>query len=215
MFGEWTERTIPIELLLAAAKPSVAAFAYWLLFILSAAAVTYWIVKPLTSLAPHSVDGFFQAVCLMASLCLILGRPTDLSFPDVNGAALEAARLRCPNLGALRDSERAAAQFFVNLAANACQRRVVALWWATGAIWALSAYLIQKGFEARDGSLLSYALLPVLISFMSAGITAGYARSVNHVHGLAHALLFPNSEPSGVRRLVRGASNGKPRRGAR
>jgi hypothetical protein len=186
-----SEGTIPVELIMAAATPSLTAFAYWLLFLLAAAVLFYLVVKPLGWFAPQSIDGYFYAVSLIATLCLILGRPSALGLPNVNGHALSAARMRWPEPGELSDSERAAAQFLVNLAGTASQRRVVALWWVTGATWALSAYLLEKGFEARDGSLLSYALAPTLVSLLIAGLTSAYGRSVNHVHALAHALLLP------------------------
>lgn len=186
----WSEGTVPVELVLTAATPSLAAFAYWLLFVLFAAVLSYAVLKPLGWVALQSIDGYFYAACVIATLCLVLGRPSALGLPDANGIALRAARLRWPESGELSDSERAAAQFLLNLAASASQRRVVSLWWVTGVTWALSAYLLQKGFEARDGSLLSYALLPTVVAVTSAGLTAAYARSVNHVHALAHALLF-------------------------
>lgn len=187
----WSEGTLPVELVFVAATPSVTAFAYWLLVVLSAAVLTYLVVKPLGWFAAQSIDGYFYGICVIATLCLILSRPSALGLPNLNGGALGAARMRWPESGELSDSERAAAQFYVNLAASASQRRVVALWWVTGATWALSAYLFQKGFEDRDGSLLSYAMAPTLVSLVIAGLTAAYARSVNHVHALAHALLFP------------------------
>lgn len=207
----WSEATLPVELVFTAATPSVTAFAYWLLFLLSSVVLTYLIVKPLGWIAAQSIDGYFYGICAVATLCLILSRPSALGLPDVNGGALSAARMRWPESGELSDSERAAAQFYVNLAANASQRRVVALWWVTGATWALSAYLLQKGFEARDGSLLSFAVAPTLISLAIAGLTAAYARSVNHVHALAHALLFapskaPHASAAARRRMRSGLS---------
>lgn len=186
-----SEGTIPIELVAAAATPSFTAFACWVLFVLAAAVLCYLVAKPLGWIAPQSIDSYFYAVCVIATLCLIFGRPSTLGLPNVNGHALSAARIRWPESVELSESERTAAQFLVNLAANASQRRVVALWWVTGATWALSAYLFQKGFESRDGSLLSYALAPTLVSLAIAGLTSAYARSVNHVHVLAHALLLP------------------------
>ena len=185
----WSEGTIPIELVFTAATPSVIAFAWWLLSVLIAAALAYLVLAPLGWFAPRSIDGYFYAFCVIGTLSLVLGRPSALGLPDVSGVALEAERMRWPDSEELSDSERVTAQFFVDLAAVAAQRRVVALWWVTGATWALSAYLVQKGFEGKDGSLLSYAVGPTLVSVMIAGLTAAYARSVNHVYALAHALL--------------------------
>lgn len=190
----WAEVTIPLELVLTAARPSAMAFAFWLLFVLIAAAVSYLLVKPLGWFNPQSIDSYFSAACFSASVCLIFGRPSALGFPDVNGTSLRAARMRWPASGELSDQERVAAQFLLNLAAGASQRRAVALWWVTGATWALSAYLVQKGFESKDGNLLSYALPPALVSLFIGGLTAAYARSISHVHALAHALLFPRPE---------------------
>ena len=199
----WSEVTIPVELVMAAATPSAAAFASWLLFVLVAAALSYWVVMPLGWFEPQSINGYFYAMCFIAALCLVLGRPSTLGFPDVNGSALSAARMWWPESGELSDSERAAAQFLVNIAASATQRRVVALWWVTGATWALFAYLLQKGFEAKDGNLLSYALAPALVSLSIGGLTAAYARSVNHVHALALALLLPPHRAARIRRTGR------------
>lgn len=190
----WSELTIPVELVLTAATPSAAAFACWMLLVLIAATLSYLIVKPLGWFEPQSIDGYFYAMCLIAGLCLIFGRPSALGFPEGSGSTLRAARMRWPESEELSEQERAPAQFLLNLAAGASQRRVAALWWVTGATWALSAFLVQRGFESRDGSLLSYALAPALVSLFIGSLTAAYARSVNHVHALAHALLLPRPE---------------------
>lgn len=182
---------MPIELVFTAATPSLTAFACWLLFVLFAAVLAYVILKPLGWFTSQTIDGYFYAFCVIGALCLVLGRPSAFGLPDADGGALNAARMRWPESEELSDSERAAAQFFVKLADTTAQKRVVALWWATGATWALSAYLFQQGFEGRDGSLLSYAVGPTLVSLTIAGLTAAYARSVNHVYALAHALLLP------------------------
>lgn len=79
----WAEVTIPLELV-TAARPSAIAFAFWLLFVLIAAAVSYLLVKPLGWFNPQSIDSYFSAACFSASVCLIFGRPSALGFPDVN-----------------------------------------------------------------------------------------------------------------------------------
>jgi hypothetical protein len=60
---------------------------------------------------------------------------------------------------------------------------------AVGIGWALTAYLGQRGFEARDGTLLGMALMPLLITAFALALVTNYGLGVSAVFSLAKALL--------------------------
>lgn len=181
---------LPMELATNAARPSLVAFGLWATVLLASAGAAYLLVKPWGFLQPRDLDSYFVAWSFLLTLCFVLARPSKLSLPGWALSDLVSAKARCMVLAELTESEIASVQFFVGYAEAGTRRRISALWWITGAVWAVSAYLLQKGFEGRDGSMFATAVLPLIGSLLCAGLIASYSRSVSQVHGMAYALLL-------------------------
>lgn len=185
-----TERSLPVELVLRAGQPSVRTFFAWLGLFLLGAAVAYGVLKPSGWISDKDFNAYFQASAALLTLCFVLSRPSAHGFPGWHASDLQYAKQRCSVLPDVCEADIDAVQYFVEHAIAGTRRRVSALWWLTGATWAIAVYLAQKGLDAKNGNMLGFALLPTICAALGAGLIAIYARSIDHVHGLARALLF-------------------------
>ncbi len=61
--------------------------------------------------------------------------------------------------------------------------------WVAGSAFALALLLGQKGLDLKDGNILVYALLPLVVALFIAGVIAVHARGIVAVYGLAHAVI--------------------------
>ena len=61
--------------------------------------------------------------------------------------------------------------------------------WVAGITFAIAVYLGQKGLDAKDGGLISYALLPLILAACIAGFVAVHTRGTVAVYGLGFAVV--------------------------
>lgn len=208
-----TERSLSIELVLRAGQPSIRTFFAWLGLFLLGAALAYGALKPSGWISDKDLNAYFQILALFLTLCFVLSRPSAHGFPGWHASDLQYAKQRCSILPEMGEADLDAVQYFVDHAIAGTRRRVSALWWLTGATWAIAAYLAQKGLDAKDGNMLGFALLPTICAAFGAGLIALYARSIDHVHGLARALLF--DQQSALKNLMQMREARKWRRARR
>ena len=185
-----SERSLPIELLLRSGRPSVLTFLVWAGLCLLLTAVGYGILRPTGWMLDKDFDVYFQVSATFLTLCFVLSRPSVHGFPDWHASDLQNAKQLCSVLVNVHEADFDAVQYFVDHAIACTRRRITALWWLTGVIWAIATYFAQKGLETKDGSMLGFALVQILFAAFGTGLIARYARSIDPVHGVARALLF-------------------------
>ncbi|HSV68909.1 MAG TPA: hypothetical protein VLI72_02265 [Methylibium sp.] len=126
---------------------------------------------------------------MLTIFALLLPSPTSIGFGAYTDAELQRAYGR---LGGLATVPMGALEAYRVLLCRAEQRatqRLSALKWAMGAAWAVVIYFGQRGFETKDGQLLGWALLPLLVTVFSLAFVTCYGRGVNAVYALAEAVL--------------------------
>lgn len=185
-----SERSLPIELLLRAGRPSILTFSVWAGLLLLLTVVAYGFLKPTGWILDKDFDVYFQVSATFLTLCFVLSRPSVHGFPDWRASDFQNAKQLCSVLVKVQEADIEAVKYFVDHAIACTRRRITALWWLTGVIWAIATYFAQKGLETKDGSMLGFALVPIIFAAFGTGLVASYARSIDHVHGIARALLF-------------------------
>lgn len=152
--------------------------------------IAYGMIRPLAWFRPSDIDSWYLACAYLVTFCFVLGRPSVTAFPGWTTSDVTAVRLRFAQLTEMTDRDLCEVRFFVGIAESASRRRIVALWWIVGSVWALSAWLAQKGFETPNANMLTSALIPFLFCMFFAGLIAAYTRAVSHVYGLSYTLLM-------------------------
>ncbi|AYQ27470.1 hypothetical protein DT070_05150 [Polaromonas sp. SP1] len=59
-----------------------------------------------------------------------------------------------------------------------------------GSVWAVSAWMVTKGFDLKQGEIISYAILPAIGCLLLSGLVAAHTRAVSNVYGLCAILLM-------------------------
>lgn len=152
--------------------------------------IAYGMIRPLAWFRPSDIDSWYLAGAYLVTFCFVLGRPSVTAFPGWTASDVAAVSLRFTQLTEMNDRDLSEVRFFVGVAESASRRRIVALWWIVGSVWALSAWLAQKGFETPNANMLVSALIPFLFCMFFAGLIAAYTRAVSHVYGLSYTLLM-------------------------
>ncbi len=63
------------------------------------------------------------------------------------------------------------------------------LWWMPAVAWAAGVYLVQRGLDKADGSLLGAAFVPFLFAALGAFVLAAHRRGCALVYAVAHGVL--------------------------
>lgn len=158
--------------------------------LLGAALIAYGVVRPLSWFRPSDVDGWYFAGAYLVTFCFVLGKPSVTAFPGWSASDITAAQHRLTVLADMTERDLIDVRFFIGLGEAASRRRIVALWWVVGSVWALSAWLAQKGFDKSDGNILASAIVPLVFCMFCAGLIAAYTRGVSQVYGLSYSVLM-------------------------
>ncbi len=177
------------ELIAAGGYAAVMTFAAWCGLAL-AGTLVYAVLRWTQWITPQDLHGFFLALLVLATICVVAGRPSKTAFPGWAAKNIASAKQRFPELVHLDTKDLEAIRYFIIIAQESSKRRTTALWWMIGSIWAVSAWMITKGFDLKQGEIISFAIFPALVCFFLAGMVAAHTRITSNVYGLCATLLF-------------------------
>lgn len=180
---------VSLELLGVGAQPRFFVFLKWSTVLAVVALLVHGVADATGWFDQRELDGFFGAIAILLSLCFVLTRPSEIGFAGWQAEDARAAIARSSLFLQIQMGDLPEIRHLVEYASQRVAQRISALWWATGAVWAVAAFMTQRGWEAKDGTMLGTALLPVLLATLLAGLISSYSHVMERVRGLARTLL--------------------------
>lgn len=148
-----------------------------------------WILKPLGLVSPEKSMDYVYALWGLLVVVITFAKPSRYALTGYMRSDVNRVVDRMPDLNACAKGALTALQGCLQRAEEDTKSRVTTIKWVAGAAFALALYLGQKGFDLKEGSLISYALLPLFFAAFIAGLVAIHARGTIAVYGLAYAVI--------------------------
>jgi hypothetical protein len=147
------------------------------------------VLKPLGLVSPEKYMDYVYAVWGLLAVAITFAKPSRYALTGYNRKDVSRVVERMPDLYSCMKETLPALQSCLQRAEDDTKARLTTIKWAAGTVFALAVYLGQKGFDLKDGSLISYALLPLSIAAFIACLIAVHARGAIAVYGLAYAIV--------------------------
>jgi hypothetical protein len=138
----------------------------------------------------RTLDGAVYALLIVSTVALLLSAPSHFSRTGYDAKAL--ARTFDSVVSCLPRTEHEFS--FVNehlrRGEESLKRRIVALRWTAGAMWAIALYIAQRGVDHASGDWLAAAFVPIAIAGFVSLCLAAFERGVASTFALASGVLY-------------------------
>jgi hypothetical protein len=158
-------------------------------FLIIIPAFISWVLKPLGLVSPEKSMDYVYVFWGLIAMAITFAKPSRYALTGYNRKDVKRVVDRMPDLYSCIKGTLTALQSCLQRAEEDTKARLTTIKWVAGAAFALALYLGQKGFDLKDGTLISYALLPLIIAAFITGLIAIHARGTIAVYGLAYAVV--------------------------
>lgn len=153
-------------------------------------AVIFWVLQPLGLVSHEKSIEYVYAFWVFLVLAITFFKPSQYALTGYTKKGVGCVVERMPDLYLCTKRTLTVLQSCLQRAEDDTKSRLITIKWIAGAAFALGLYLGKKGFDLKDGSLISSALLPLTIAAFIAGFIAIHARGTMAVYGLAYAIIY-------------------------
>lgn len=147
------------------------------------------VLKPLGLVAPEKYMSYVYAVWGLLAVAITFAKPSRYALTGYSRKDVNRVLERIPDLNSCTKETLPALQSCLQRAEEDTKARLTTIKWAAGTVFALALYIGQKGFDLKDGNLISSALFPLTIAAFIAVLIAFHARGTIAVYGLAYAII--------------------------
>lgn len=148
-----------------------------------------WLLQFLGLISVEQAKSNTYALWLLLVVVITFSKPSRYALTGYTSKDVDRVLDRMSELHACRRELFPAVQSCLARAEEDTKARLTTIKWVAGSVFALAVLLGQKGLDLKDGNILGYALLPLLVALFIAGFIAVHARGTVAVYGLAHAVI--------------------------
>jgi hypothetical protein len=149
----------------------------------------FWALQFLGLISPEPAKTYTFAWLLILAIVITFSNPSRYALTGYTPRDVDQVLDRMAALHACGRELFPAIQSCLARAEEDTRARLTSTKWVAGSVFALALFLGQKGLDLKDGDILGYALLPLVIALLIAGFIAVHARGTVAVYGLAHAVI--------------------------
>lgn len=149
----------------------------------------FLVLAPLGFISSEESKNYGIALWMLLALAITFSKPSRYALTGYSQNDVSCVVERMPDLHACRQELLVAIQSCLQRAEEDTKARLTTIRWFAGSAFALALLLGQKGLDLKDGTLLSYALVPFISAIFVAGLIALHARGTVAIYGLAHSVV--------------------------
>lgn len=148
-----------------------------------------WALQFLGIISPEQAKSNTHALWTLLVVFITFSKPSRYALTGYSSKDVDRVLGQMPEFHSCRREVLPAVQGCLGRAEEDTKARVTTIKWVAGSVYAVALFLGQKGFDLKDGNILGYALLPLVIALLIAGFIAVHARGTVAVYGLAQAVI--------------------------
>lgn len=179
----------PLFLIFHGASRMSGSFGLAIAFFIFIPALINWALKPIGLVSSENSMEYIYIFWGFLAMAITFAMPSRYALTGYNRKDVTLVIERIPDLYSCTKGTLTALQSCLQRAEEDTKTRLITTKWVGGAVFALAIYLGQKGFDLKDGSLIGYAFLPLIIAAFITGLIAIHARGTIAVYGLAYVIV--------------------------
>ncbi|MDP1955582.1 MAG: hypothetical protein Q8K71_13970 [Polaromonas sp.] len=148
-----------------------------------------WALQYLGLISPEQFKNYVGVLWILLAIVITFSKPSRYALTGYNSKQVSQVLDRMPELYARGCELFPAVQSCLMRAEEDTKARLIAIKWVAGSAFALALLLGQKGVDLKDGNILVYAVISLVVALFLAGFIAVHARGTVAIYGLAHAVI--------------------------
>ena len=149
----------------------------------------FWALQFLGLILPEPAKTYTFAWWLILAIVITFSNPSRYALTGYTPRDVDQVLDRMAAFNAYDRQLFPAIQSCLARAEEDTKARLTTTKWVAGSVFALALFLGEKGLDLKDGDILGYAMVSLVIALLIAGFIAMHARGTVAVYGLAHAVI--------------------------